>query len=76
MIKKNKNNYYSDEDQINFEKLNNFKKFNSNIQTKNQLKNHSFKYSGSDEDYFNKIIKIKKNSSFLDKTNNKKQKKY
>ncbi len=30
MKKENKNNYYNDEDKVNFEKLNNFNKFNSN----------------------------------------------
>tara|TARA_B100000579_G_scaffold168647_1_gene137325 strand:+ start:1005 stop:1127 length:123 start_codon:yes stop_codon:yes gene_type:complete len=36
MNKENKNNYYNDEDEIIFEKLGNFKKFNSNIQNNTQ----------------------------------------
>ena len=39
MNKENKNNYYNDEDEIIFEKLGNFKKFNSNIQNNTQYKN-------------------------------------
>ena len=31
MKSENKHKYYNDEDEINFEKLNNFRKFNSNI---------------------------------------------
>ena len=31
MKTENKNNYYNDEDKINFDKLNNFRRFNSNI---------------------------------------------
>ena len=76
MKKENKNNYYNEEDKINFEKLNNFKKFNSNIQNDNQFKNHDIKYSRSDENYFNNIIKTKKNISFLNEADTKKEKKY
>ena len=35
MKKENKNNYYKDEDEIIFEKLKDFKKFNSNTQNNN-----------------------------------------
>ena len=34
----NKNNYYNDEDEINFDKLTNFKKYNSNIESNTQSK--------------------------------------
>tara|TARA_B100000029_G_scaffold22208_1_gene22275 strand:- start:151 stop:666 length:516 start_codon:yes stop_codon:yes gene_type:complete len=65
MRKENKNNYYKNEDEIIFEKLNNFKKFNSNTQNNNQSKNHNIKYSNSDKNYFNNILKTKKNDAFL-----------
>ena len=38
MKKENKNNYYNDEDKINFEKLNNFKKFKSDNVKNFQIK--------------------------------------
>ena len=65
MRKENKNNYYKNEDEIIFEKLNNFKKFNSNTQNNNQSKNHNIKYSNSDKNYFNNILKTKKNDAFF-----------
>ena len=49
--------YYSDEDEINFEKLNNFRKFNSNFKNTNQSNNHNIKYANSDKNYFNDILK-------------------
>ena len=46
MKTENKNKYYNDEDEINFEKLNNFNKFNfnykNNIQSNNHVHNHTF----------------------------------
>jgi len=53
----NKNKYYNDEDEINFEKLNNFRKFNSNFKNSIQLNNHNIKYANSDKNYFNDILK-------------------
>ena len=44
-----KHKYYSDEDEINFEKLNNFRKFNSNFKNTNQSNNHNIKYANSDK---------------------------
>ena len=76
MKNKNKNNYYNDEDQINFEKLNNFKKFNLNILNNNHSKNQIFKYSGSDEKYFNNILKTNKKGSFLNESDTRKKKKF
>ena len=76
MKNKNKNNYYNDEDQINFEKLNNFKKFNSNILNNNHSKNQIFKYSGSDEKYFNNILKTNQKGSCLNESDTRKKKKY
>ena len=65
MKKENKNNYYNDVDKINFEKLNNFKKFNNNLKNSTQYKNHNIKYSNSDKNYFNNIIKTEENLSLL-----------
>ena len=51
------NNYYTDEDLIYFNKLNNFKDIKNNI-SNNQTNNHPFKYSISDNKNFNKIMNI------------------
>ena len=69
MNKENKNNYYNDEDEIIFEKLGNFKKFNSNIQNNTQYKNYNINYSNSDKNYFNNILKTKKNDVSLNESN-------
>ena len=69
---KNKNNYYNDEDEVNFDKLNNFRKFNSNVKNNTQSENHSTKYANSDKNYFNDIIKTQKNFS-ISSTKNKEQ---
>ena len=69
MKKEHKNNYYKNEDKVIFEKLSDFKKFNSNIQNNNQYKNQNIKYSNSDKNYFNKILKIEKNDLLLNKSN-------
>ena len=58
MKTENKHKYYNDEDEINFEKLNNFRKFNSNIKDNIQSNNHIIKYANSDKNYFNNILKI------------------
>ena len=65
MKKENKNNYYNSEDQINFEKLDKFKKYNSNFKNNSQYKNQNIKYSNSDKNYFNNIIKTEKIVSVL-----------
>ena len=57
MKSENKHKYYNDEDEINFEKLNNFRKFNSNFKSSIQLNNHDIKYANSDKNYFNDILK-------------------
>ena len=72
MKKDNKNNYYNSEDQVNFEKLDNFKKYNSNFKNKTQYKNQNIKYSNSDKNYFNSIIKTEKSISLLNETDIKK----
>ena len=57
MKTENNNNYYNVEDEINFEKLNNFRKFNSNVKSITQSNNHNIKYANSDKNYFNNILK-------------------
>ena len=74
MKKENKNNYYNDEDKVNFEKLNNFNKFNSKNIKNVQLNNYNTRYSNSDKNYFNTILKTEENTSLLN--NNNKEKKY
>ena len=76
MKKENKNNYYNNEDEVNFEKLNNFNKYNSNFKNKNQYKNQKIKYSNSDKNYFNNIIKTEKKVSLLNETDTKKDVNY
>ena len=57
MKSENKHKYYNDDDEINFEKLDNFRKFNSNFKNSIQLNNHNIKYANSDKNYFNDILK-------------------
>ena len=76
MKKENKNNYYNDEDKVNFERLNNFNKFNSNNIKNTQLNNYNTRYSNSDKNYFNTILKIDENTSMLNNNNINKEKKY
>ena len=57
MKTENKHKYYNDEDEINFEKLNNFRKFNSKFKNNIQSNNHNIKYANSDKNYFNNILK-------------------
>jgi len=76
MKTKNKNNYYNDEDEVNFDKLNNLRKFNSDIKSSTRSKNHNIKYSNSDKNYFNNIIKTEKNLSLFTKKDAQKEVKY
>ena len=76
MKKENKNNYYNEEDKINFEKLNNFKKFKPDNVKNSQIKNYSTSYSNSDKNYFNNILKTEKNDVLLNKSNIEKEKSY
>ena len=76
METEDKNKYYNDEDEINFEKLNNFRKFNHNIKSNTSSKSHNIKYANSDKNYFNNIIKTKENLSLLKKTDAEKEVKY
>ncbi len=63
MKKENINNYYTDEDLINFEKLKNFKEFKVNKLNNNQNKSHPVRYAVSDNRNFNKIMNIDNNES-------------
>ena len=74
MKKENKINYYNDEDKVNFEKLNNFNKFNSKNIKSAELNNFNTRYSNSDKNYFNTILKIDESTSLLNNIN--KEKKY
>ena len=76
MKTKDKDNYYNDEDEINFEKLNNFRKFNSNIKSNTQSKDHNIRYANSDKNYFNNIIKTEENLPLFKKIDAEKEVKY
>ena len=76
MKKENKNNYYNEEDKINFEKLNNFKKFKSDNIKNIQIKNYSNSYSNSDKNNFNNILKTNQNISLLNQKNINEEVKY
>ena len=58
MKKENINNYYTDEDLINFEKLKNFKEFKVNKLNNNQNNSHPVRYEVSDKRNFNKIMNV------------------
>ena len=63
MKKGNINNYYTDEDLINFKKLKNFKEFKVNKLNNNQNNSHPVRYRISDNKNFNKIMNIDNNKS-------------
>ena len=69
MKKENINNYYTDEDLINFEKLKSFKEFKVNKLNNNQNKSHPVRYAVSDNRNFNKIMKIDNNEFSSKKVN-------
>ena len=71
MKKENINNYYTDEDLINFKKLNNFKEFKSDKLNNNQTTKHPVKYSMSDNNNFKKIMNIENSEIFSFKEDNK-----
>ena len=73
MKTENKHKYYNDEDEINFEKLNNFRKFNSNFKNSIQLNNHDIKYANSDKNYFNDILKTDKKAPRYNENETKKE---
>ena len=76
MKTKYKDNYYNDQDEINFDKLNNFRKFNSDIKNTTQSKNHNIRYANSDKNYFNNIIKTEENLPLFKKIDAEKEVKY
>ena len=69
MKKENINNYYKDEDLINFEKLKNFKEFKVNKLNNSQNNSHPVRYAVSDNRNFNKIMNIDNNESSSKKVN-------
>jgi len=69
MKKENINDYYTDEDLINFEKLKNFKEFKVNKLNNNQNNSHPFRYAVSDNRNFNKIMNINDNETSSKKIN-------
>ena len=69
MKKENINNYYTDEDLINFEKLKNFKEFKVNKLNNSQNNSHPVRYAVSDNRNFNKIMNIDNNESSSKKVN-------
>ena len=71
MKKENINNYYTDEDLINFEKLKNFKEFKVNKLNNNQNNSHPDRYAMSDNKNFNKIINVDNNEKSSSKEVNK-----
>jgi len=71
MKKENINNYYTDEDLINFEKLKNFKEFKVNKLNNNQNNNHPVRYAVSDNRNFNKIMNVDNNEKSSSKEVNK-----
>tara|TARA_Y100000996_G_scaffold26802_1_gene19130 strand:+ start:1027 stop:1539 length:513 start_codon:yes stop_codon:yes gene_type:complete len=69
----NKKKYYNDEDETNFQKLNNFRKYNSESKNDIPSNNHDIKYANSDKNYFNNILKTNKNVEFYNETDAKKE---
>ena len=72
----NNNNYYNVEDEMNFEKLKNFRKFNSNVKSITQSNDRNIRYANSDKNYFNNIIKTDENLSLSKKIDTEKEVKY
>jgi hypothetical protein len=71
MKKENINNYYTDEDLINFEKLKNFKEFEVNKLNNNQNNSRPVRYAVSDNKNFNKIMNVGNNEKSSAKEVNK-----
>ena len=69
MKKENINNYYTNEDLINFEKLKNFKEFEVNKLNNNQNNSRPVRYAVSDNKNFNKIMNINNNESSSEEVN-------
>ena len=71
MKKENINNYYTNEDLINFEKLKNFKEFEVNKLNNNQNNSRPVRYAVSDNKNFNKIMNVGNNEKSSAKEVNK-----
>ena len=71
MKKETINNYYTDEDLINFKKLNNFKEFKSDKLNNIQKTKYPVKYSMSDNNNFKKIMNIENSEISSFKEDNK-----
>ena len=71
MKKENINNYYTNEDLINFEKLKNFKEFEVNKLNNNQNNSRPVRYAVSDNKNFNKIMNVGNNEKSSSKEVNK-----
>ena len=71
MKKENINNYYTDEDLINFERLKNFKEFEVNKLNNNRNNSHPVRYAVSDNRNFNKIMNVGNNEKSSSKEVNK-----
>ena len=68
MTLKNKNDYYNVEDELIFGRLERFNKFNSKTKEKKDNKSQHIKYSNSDKNYFNQIIKKDEKFSLLNES--------
>ncbi len=73
MKTEDKNKYYNDEDEINFEKLNNFRKFNSKLKNYIKSNNYNIKYANSDKNYFNNILKTNEKVALYNETDSEKE---
>ena len=71
MRKQNINNYYTDEDLINFEKLKNFNGSKVNKLNNNQNKSHPVRYAISDSKHFDRIMNINNDRNSLSKNTKK-----
>jgi len=76
MNEKFRHKYYNDSDEIFFEKLDNFKKFNLNKKNNKELETKHFKYSNSDKNYFNNIIRTEEKGPQLNVSDLKKETSY
>ena len=68
MKTENINKYYNDEDEINFQKLNNFRKYNSELKNNNLSNNYNIKYANSDKNFFNNILKTNEKVELYNET--------
>ena len=77
MKAENINNYYTEEDLINFKKLKNFNNTKVDNLNKNRAKSHPMRYAMSDNKHFNKIMNINNDKgSFLEKKEKTKKNNY